>query len=57
MQNHAWWKKNKFENVFKRVHCGYLKKTLNTPNELYSTHFGGQQSSTLCKAAWFCHMV
>jgi hypothetical protein len=31
-------KKNEFENVFKRAHWGYLKKTLNTPHELYSTH-------------------
>jgi len=30
--------KNKFENVFKSVHWGYLKKTLNTPNQFYSTH-------------------
>jgi hypothetical protein len=30
--------KNEFENVFERAHSGYLKKTLNTPNELYSTH-------------------
>jgi len=30
--------KNKFENVFKRAHWEYFKKTLSTPNELYSTH-------------------